>query len=368
MTLVVARIQGDRIAIASDTLLTEHQHPLPIQRGVIKSCMLPGDICVSYANSPELAERDFEKFVRAFPGGTGFSTVVSFFESSSRDTGNDYIVAFSHNPKLVTIVDGKRNRSQANTHWIGDKDAYARFRDYESKTRLGKENGRALYTVLFADELANSPASDLYSVMRHVVSDTDVASAGGFVCVISNRDPGFRYSVYSDMLYNWPEDATDEYTPKLTDKINLGASGENTEFVISQFSTRYLGLNMVAFYLLRGRKLFLFSGSGYGPALTCTVFSNVEPKEIPAKLTEATGADLHWRATVTSSLAEESNTIRRRESTEESADAGMQIEFFCHLNTFPPPGTKDDAPKLSMRLADYAATKSFASSIGRSTS
>jgi hypothetical protein len=39
MTLVVARIDGPRVAIASDTLLIEHDKPLPFQSGIVKSCM-----------------------------------------------------------------------------------------------------------------------------------------------------------------------------------------------------------------------------------------------------------------------------------------------------------------------------------------
>src|ERR1700722_10009763 len=104
MTLVVARIVGERIAIVSDTLLTRQGQPLPPQQGVIKSCMLPGDICVSFANSPDLAGRDFAIFAERFPDGAAFAEVIAFFERSSRATGNDYIVAFSRAPRLVRIV------------------------------------------------------------------------------------------------------------------------------------------------------------------------------------------------------------------------------------------------------------------------
>jgi hypothetical protein len=39
MTLVVGRVDGPRIAIVSDTLITEHNRPLAFQDGVVKSCM-----------------------------------------------------------------------------------------------------------------------------------------------------------------------------------------------------------------------------------------------------------------------------------------------------------------------------------------
>jgi hypothetical protein len=60
MTLVVGRIVGPRVAIVADTMLTEHDKPLPFQSGVVKSCVLPGDLCVSFSNSPCTAERAFK--------------------------------------------------------------------------------------------------------------------------------------------------------------------------------------------------------------------------------------------------------------------------------------------------------------------
>jgi hypothetical protein len=78
---------------------------------------------------------------------------VSFFEQSSAKSGNDYLIAFSDNPRLVKIIDGKRVPSIATTAWIGDKAAYERFREYEAKQRPSVEHGRAMNAVLFADEL-----------------------------------------------------------------------------------------------------------------------------------------------------------------------------------------------------------------------
>ena len=108
---------------------------------------------------------------------------------------------------------------------LGDKDAYERFREYEAKHRKFIESGRAINAVLFADEMARSPASDLYSAMRHVVADRAISSTGGFVCVVSNRPEGFRYSVFSDMLFNWPEGESADFILDLNHQIDFGASG-----------------------------------------------------------------------------------------------------------------------------------------------
>jgi hypothetical protein len=249
MTLVVARNDKGRLAIAADTLLTEHGSPLPFQRGTIKSCMLPGDICVSFSNSPVTAEIDFKTFSEKYPNGTGFADVVSFFEESSARTGNDYIIAFSDNPKIVKVADGKRVPSIAKTAWIGSQAAYERFREYEAKHRQNIEHGRAMNAVLFGDELTKSPASDLYSTMRNVIGDRKISSIGGFVSVISNRDNGFRFSVYSDMLFDWPKEKTEEYRLNIADSITLDASQENVGYSIAQISPGYIGINLVAFFL-----------------------------------------------------------------------------------------------------------------------
>lgn len=63
MTLVVGRVAGPRVSIVSDTLLTgPGDQPLPFQNGVIKSCLLPGDLSVSFSNSPVSAGRAFKEF------------------------------------------------------------------------------------------------------------------------------------------------------------------------------------------------------------------------------------------------------------------------------------------------------------------
>jgi hypothetical protein len=258
LTLVVARCDKDRISIAADTLLSEHGSPLPIAAGAVKSCCLPGYICVSFSGSPELAEKAFCCFATSFPRGANFAETTKFFESSSSSTGNDYIVAFGDRPKLVTIKNGRRVAGVSETHWIGDKDAFESFREYELRGKNRYEHQRAVNAALFADEMSGSPASDLYSTMRNVVWDRQLPSTGGFVTVLSNRDIGFRYATYSDVLLDWPKELINGRTLQLADKFDLGASGENDRYSISQISPGYYNMNIVAFYVLKGKLLYVF--------------------------------------------------------------------------------------------------------------
>lgn len=330
MTLVVARRVKSRIAIAADTLISAHGGSLAITKGIVKSCCLPGYICVSFSGSPELAEAAFGKFRDSFPQGTSFDATVAFFESSSSSTNNDYIIAFGHGPKLVTIREGRRTTGISKTHWIGDKDAYEKFREYEHRKRNRYEHQRAVNAAIFADEMVGSPASDLHGIMRNVVADQELSTVGGFVTVLSNRDIGFRYSVYSDILLDWPSELAGARELQLSDKFDLTASGENDRFSISQISPGYYDMNMVAFYLLKGRLLIVFHGVNNGPANKCSVFPGVEPSAIASTLNEKLGFDFAALCMVMSSREGFSTPVSRTKP-----EHGIAVNLYCEANTMP---------------------------------
>lgn len=334
MTLVVARVSGRRVAVASDTQITEHDVRLPVNKGLVKTYMLPGGICVSFSNSPELAVLDFQEFVADYPEGANFKDTISFFERASAKSGNEYLIAFARLAKLAKIVDGQRLPSLSKTLWIGDKIAYERFREYEAKARKHNESGRAVNAVLFADEFDKSPASDLYSTMRHVTADPRAATVGGFVYVLSDRLETFRQSVYCDMLFDWPSSKSADYVLELDDQIDFGASTENEGFSVSQASPCYPNMNVAAFYLLSGQKLFVFSGQGGNPLMQCSILEDVDPPQISERLNAHFGKDFGWLVQVCSAspLARET---RFREPKITNEPNGIGLPMLCHANTFP---------------------------------
>lgn len=328
MTLVVARAEKGRVAIVADTLVSAHEAKLPMQAWALKSMCLPWGICVSYSGSPELATKTFQSFRENYPHGTNYAATIAFFERSSAHTNNEYIVAFD-SAKLVTIRGGHRIRGLAKTHWIGDKSAYERFREYEYYRGHQYERGRAVNAAVFADEMTGSPASALYSVMRNVVFDGKVPSVGGFVTVLSNRDIGFRFSVYSDVLLDWPTSLDEHGVLQLTDKFDLQASGENDRYSISQISPGYYNMNAVAFYVLKGRLLTIFY-EDEGGATTCVVFRNVEPDRIAAILDEKFGFSFRAMCLVMSAPKEVSQpTVRAK------PEYGLGLSLYCDVNTIP---------------------------------
>ncbi len=343
MTLVVARIEHGRIAVVSDTLITEHAKPLPPQLGSLKSWIFPGNLCVSYSNSPELAQKTFKSFFEQFTKRDfkkrsgfrcGFEETIQFFEASSEKTGNDFLVAFDAPPRLVKIVDGSRRSSLSKTVWIGDQLAYEAFREHERKLRFKAERGRAISGVLFADEVKGSPASGLYSTFRQVIADRTVPTVGGFGCVISNRGNCFRFSVYSDMLHDWPAFKTDSYDLNLSDKVDLIASGENAGYAIAQISPGYIGPNCVAFYYPKSKSLFVYFGEPNGLANRCKVLSDVEPNDLKNTLDSAFESDFGWLALVVS--APDFGRVRSQQGFARSSPShGAALEIFVHANTFP---------------------------------
>lgn len=337
LTLVVGRVAGKRVAVVSDTQLTEHDMHLPITEGVVKSMMLPG-ICVSFSNSPELAARDIDEFARIHPPGTGFADTVAYFERASADSGNEYLIAFAKHAKIVKISNGRRVRSEAKTQWIGDESAYARFREYEARVRKFPEAGRAINAAMFADEIAGSPASDLYSTMRRVLSDREIPSVGGFSYVLSDRLEHFRQSAYCDMLLDWPEATSDDFNLDLNDQIDFGASGENRGFSVVQASPSFMGLNLAVFYVLTARKLFVFGRTPSDLVMRCKTISGVDPLDIPSRLENFFGQDWGWLMQVMSA-APAATATRHREVPIVSGPSGISFQLLCHANTFPKTST-----------------------------
>jgi hypothetical protein len=182
MTLVVARSKGGHIGIVADTLVSFGRDALPLKSpelGVVKSCFLPGGLCVSFAHSPEGAQRAFKSFLERHPNGLGYADAITFFTASSRETDNEYILAFATTGKLVKITDGSAMRPLG-VAWIGDADAYNRFREYAHKRLSPPWRDRAM-TIVMSDNIpTESPAHDLAEAMRCVVADREVQNVGGF--------------------------------------------------------------------------------------------------------------------------------------------------------------------------------------------
>jgi hypothetical protein len=162
-----------------------------------------------------------------------------------------------------------------------------------------------------------------------------LSSTGGFVIVLSNRDIGFRYATYSDVLLDWPKELINGRTLQLADKFDLGASGENDRYSISQISPGYYDLNIVAFYVLKGKLLFVFKGTKNGIANKCSVFSDVAPQNIAATLDEKLNFNFGALCLVMSAREEYSIPLERN-----NPNHGLGLRLYCEANTMQKPQPK----------------------------
>jgi hypothetical protein len=104
-------------------------------------------------------------------------------------------------------------------------------------------------------------------------------------------------------------------------------------------STGYLGLNVVGFYLLKARKVFLFLGERNGLAMQCHVLSDVPPTEIAKRLSECIGFDPRWLLTIMAAAPNRTSSVDRWPRRTESP-SGIELLILCHANTFPPTEAK----------------------------
>lgn len=168
--------------------------------------------------------------------------------------------------------------------------------------------------------------------MRHVVADRSIPTAGGFVTVVSNFDNGFRFSAYSDMLFDWPKGKPADYVLALSDSIAFTATDENASFAVAQVSPGFMGANLVAYYFTRARTLFFFYGEGNGLAERCQVFRDVPATKIYDTLNGFVRADLKWLLLITS--PHNSGPYR---ATPNIKTPGVQLSWFTEANTIPAP-------------------------------
>ena len=147
--------------------------------------------------------------------------------------------------------------------------------------------------------------------------------------VLSNRDIGFRFSVYSDVLFDWPKELDENQILQLTDKFHLRASNENDRYSVSQMSPGYYNMNAVAFYVLKGRLLVAFY-TDEGGATACVPFENVEPDRIAATLNEKLGFPFNAMCVVMSAREGFSPPIKRAKP-----DDGLAMSLYCEVNTMP---------------------------------
>jgi hypothetical protein len=334
MTLVVGRITKGSIAIVADTQITAPgDKPLPMHQGVVKSVLVPGGLCVSFAGSPELAGRDIWDFTKRYQGRWDFGDAVTHFEDRSGRSGVDYLLAFAPFPKLLKIVGGRRIEAVSATQWIGSKDAYEAFRAREARAQKRHYRGRAFPAVLAANTGQNPALDGLYETLREVIAGRCCSSVGGFTSVVVRSGDSFIFPSFSDILYDWPASKGESFDLQLTDPINLSTSGENAEFSVAQFSTAYGDLSIVGFFFPHAGTAYVFIPRRTFVADRCEVIREVLPAQLVDRLNQILNLGSAWRLFVGVS-----RTVFERDLDRANHPEGISVAIEMLLNTFPASG------------------------------
>jgi hypothetical protein len=108
------------------------------------------------------------------------------------------------------------------------------------------------------------------------------------------------------------------------------AANNERHFSVAQISPGFMNVNLVAFYLVRPKVLFLFYGRSFGLANRCHVFREVPAVEIAQTLNAFIQFDLNWLLLITSPQLPTGQI-----DTSSIENPGAQFAFQCDANTFP---------------------------------
>ncbi|UWU89366.1 hypothetical protein [Bradyrhizobium sp. CB1015] len=249
MTLVVSRTIGPQLIILADTRVTEHHVRLPRDRGVIKTTLLSPQASISFSNSPELAARDIRAFRDQYQSDFTFREAVDFFEISSRNTDNQYFLAFLAPLRAVKIVAGKAEKSIGQQSWLGDFEAYHRFREYQTNERLGPDLWEATtWSHQLIPRERRRSFSKLLSSFVQTLRDADIDSAGDFYSVMASVGSEFRYVDLASFFFD-----SDPHGNPITP-----TSGESLDYKFSVVTPMETGTNACAFYYPHANQGYLF--------------------------------------------------------------------------------------------------------------
>jgi hypothetical protein len=293
MTFVLCRILGPRIFILADTRVTKGNSPLPKAEGVIKTCFLSPDICVSFSQSPDSASDDIRKLASELPDSMSYRNVIDFFERSSAQTNNDYLVAFARTGRVAKIQGGIANKVLGSNAWIGDHEAFHRFRDYENGRARGQKS-RFWDTMFFGTSPDASMDSERFARLlgfyEATIVDTDIESTGDFFTVTTNVHGIFKLMMISRLYFDGPSQILDSRGNHV-----MTATGENLEYRFSSLAPKVAGTNAAGFYYPNAKMGYVFySSCPIGVANRCKIYRDCSIDELIASCKKDIGVEFDF--------------------------------------------------------------------------
>lgn len=215
MSLIVARKDGRKIGIVSDTKLTYPNHETknlktsPID-GVVKTVILNENLCVSFAGEIEPAELALKEINIS----TDTNSILHLLEKFHHFSKGETEFIFCIGKPDLTIYEIKNGIVQeTNQSWIGDKAVFENFQksilahptkeQRQEKVETPLQNSKTNQPTITITEMNltfevsqnSSILSKLSSAMDNVIDNDSISSVGGFkVNVI--YDNKFFYNGY----------------------------------------------------------------------------------------------------------------------------------------------------------------------------
>jgi hypothetical protein len=212
MSLIVARKEGNQIAIVSDTKLTYPNHEIKGQKespkeGILKTIILSTNLCVSFAGEIEHAENA----LREIENNCNFNEVVEIlykYHKISNHQTEFLVCSANPNPIIHKIKDNESKEVQ--TSWIGDRDAFNSFQESMMGTKKGTKSENQNQTkskagivitemdLSFEVDMQVNLFSKMSSAMDAVIENENIASVGGFKVTVIYKEK-FNFGKYGKL-------------------------------------------------------------------------------------------------------------------------------------------------------------------------
>jgi len=176
MTLIVARIDGGKVHVTGDTLLSKISgERLSYDQCVIKTVIINPQCCVCFAGNPDPASEAIAHLLEANYKSDNeiLKYLAGVHEQYSQSTDFGVITNIDEVIKLHSLKSGEP-KTNLPSFWLGDH-----FNNYQTKL-----------ASLSSDEPLKQK---MKSAMESIIQDGNLASIGGFQVSLSSDNNSFQY-------------------------------------------------------------------------------------------------------------------------------------------------------------------------------
>jgi hypothetical protein len=202
MSLIVARKEGNQIAIVSDTKLTYPNHEVKGQKdnpteGIIKTIILSPDLCISFAGEIDHAENALKEIDNNCNHNDVIAILYKHHKISNQET--EFLVCSGKPSPIIHKIKDNESK-EVHSSWLGDKNTFNSFQESMMGTRKAKKNEKTNQTkskaaivitemnLSFEVDMQVKLFSQMSSAMDEVIEDSNIDSVGGFKVTVVYKE------------------------------------------------------------------------------------------------------------------------------------------------------------------------------------